>query len=312
MNNRFTWKGGSGSLGDPPQWIDQTSGAPGPPTSADDADFLVATAGTLSGAGVARIALFDGGSTPWTLTGTLTAESLYVGQANTSSLTVSVGTISLSGGDATNTGFLGVGNRPGSQGSLTIDAGGTVMNAQAAQTSLTPNFLTNIGYQGTGTVTVRGFLYAGVNGLTLGLGTAASSGTLLVTQGGLVTTATFDSTLLSALAVGKVGTGAITVRDPSSTMIASGYANFGRGGTGHLVVENQGSFTGGSASPDFSLLIGGGGVALGGTGSSGSAWLYGGTADALVTTGGVLSSLYNLTVGSGGSTGALTVQSQGV
>lgn len=228
-------------------------------------------------------------------------------------LNVNGGTVAVSGGDANSTGFLTIGSQADGQGTMTIGAGGAVRNDQLAQTGATPNFLTNIGARGTGTATVSGtgaLLDAGVNGLTLGLGTAASSGTLLVEQGGTVRTATFDSNLLSALSVGKVGTGTLTVTDPGSSVISTGFTNFGRGGTTHLVVENQASFTGGGGGS--SLLIGSGTSAVGGTGSSGPAWLYGGTADALGTTGGVLSSLYNLTVGIGGSTGTLTVRDQGV
>ena len=247
--------------------------------------------------------------------GSWTAEALNVGLRGTGDLAVHGGSITVNGGDATSTGFLNVGHRAGSQGSLMIDAGGTVRNAQSAQAGPTPNFLTNIGYEGTGTVTVSGIgslLDAGVNGLSLGLGATAGSGTLLVEKGGTVRTATFDSTLLRALSLGKVGTGALTVTDAGSSIISNGSTGFGRGGTGHLAVENHASFTGGSANPNSSLLIGSGGVAVGGHGSSGAAWLYGGTADALVTTGGLLTSLYNLTVGSGGSTGTLTVQNQGI
>jgi T5SS/PEP-CTERM-associated repeat protein len=220
--------------------------------------------------------------------------------------TVQVGTtLTVGTGGTISNGATETGN-----GILTIGAGGTVELTGTAQTSVYGVYLgnSNIGTASTenAVATVSGtgaVLNTNGNGLAVAqYGTA----TLTVSQGGSVASGTPDSNLIAALAIGRQGSGTVTVTDINSGITANGNAYVGRAGTGSLIVENQGSVVIGLDG------LGAGGLSIGGGGTNSGSILYvGGTGTALITSGGDLFSQANIDVGRNGATGTLTVQSGG-
>ncbi len=114
---------------------------------------------------------------------------------------------------------------------------------------------------------------ATVNGEGFGVSVGAvGDGSLLIGQGGQVLAATkyaADDAVTAGAAAGA--TGAITVTDPGSALIATGQLGLGVGGQGSLLVENQGAVTTGNNSADTNE-----GVDIGQTaGGSGTATVTG-------------------------------------
>ena len=245
MSNTFTWNTTNGAWSTGSNWTDITSGTAGPPTSADTAEFFQLnglSGGTITGIGTALDAFFAG-LDAWVLDGTFTtgeeiiapvagssgdvvlqgtgsewstSGDLITGQEGGGTLTINSGaTISASGT------FNAVGNEAGGDGSLVINAGGTFISTLAAQTT---NFVLNIGDQGSsgtlpaanGNALVTGtgaLLDLGANELSIGLN--GGDGDLTVANGGSVVVATPNSSTISALSVGKVGSGTVTVTGTS-------------------------------------------------------------------------------------------------
>ncbi len=128
---------------------------------------------------------------------------------------------------------------------------------------------------------------------------------------------TADSRVIAALSLGNRTSsgGGLSVTGPGSSAVADGYVYVGRGGTGTLVVNQFGTFIGGSAatgsgtgaSAAFGVTIGDGTPNLDVNGNPNSPLYFGGTGVAQVSNGSVLYSRDKLSVGSLGSTGFLLV-----
>jgi T5SS/PEP-CTERM-associated repeat protein/autotransporter passenger strand-loop-strand repeat protein len=222
--------------------------------------------------------------------------------------TVQVGTTLYvaDGGTITTSGAISAGTTETASGTVTIGTGATLELTGPVQTLSYGVYLgdSNNGNAGTenAVATVSGvgaLLNTNGNGLDVAQDGTAS---LTVSQGGSVAAGTADSSLISALAIARQGSGTVTVTDPGSQVTANGFVYVSRGGTGSLIVENQGSvaigFDGKGAG---GLQIGGGGTSTGGT------LFVGGTGTALITAGGSVFSEGVIEVGLNGSTGSLTV-----
>ena len=262
-------------------------------------------------------------------TGTDGADYITIGQGGYTGFTVYGGTsdvtVSSGGTLSSASGLISVGRNIGGNGTLNVMAGGTVRSTAAATVT---TFTLGIGTTAasgtdpasTGAVTVSGagaLLDLGQNGASVGL---AGTGSLTVSNGGKALFKTTDSTTLGALAAarnpGSVGT--VTVTGAGSSITAAGFVSVGRAGTGTLLVDQGGSFTGGSpivadgigpnaAAP---VLIGDGTPNVNSvTGLPNSPLYFGGTASARVVNGSTLHSLGNLDVGRRGSTGSLLIDS---
>ena len=201
----------------------------------------------------------------------------------------------------------------GGSGTLDIGAGGTV------ELTLAPQDVDYGVYVGSansdvsgptdaasGTLIVSGsgaLLNTNGNGLSIG---PLSNGSMTVSQGGTVITGTPDDAEINALAIGKQGTGSLTVTDAESSFIANGGIYVGRAGTGTLTVENSATVE--------ALLDGqgNGDIGIGGAGLTNGNTLYsGGSGTALVTSGGDLFSETGIVVGKNGTSGTLTIQDGG-
>ena len=165
------------------------------------------------------VAVSSGGS--WTVDG----NGLIVGQSGTGSLTVGAAT-----GTSTVSvdGPIYVGQDTDSSGTVTINAGGTLEDTEPSQSA---NYLVQIGYMGTGAVTVSGtgaLLNTNVNPTTIGW---AGTGSLTVSDGGTVDVGTPDSSN-AGLSLGRGGTGSVTVDGAGSSITVVGNVIDGRAGTG--------------------------------------------------------------------------------
>ncbi len=250
------------------------------------------------------------------------------------------------GGTATNTAFGGasdavvksggvlmvaapfsVGRNVGGNGTLTVGPGGTVIINEAPSVSVYALQVGNTaasaaGAGSTGAVVVSGagaLLDVQQNGASVGLG---GSGTVSLSGGGIARSASTDSRQIAALAVGR-DTGAIgtlTVSGAGSSYDAAGFVYVGRAGSGTLVVDQGGSFVGGSAATGdstganqaFSVVIGDGSPTFDVNGVPISPLYFGGTGAARVTNGSTLRSRGNLTVGNRGTAGTLLVDTGSV
>ena len=157
----------------------------------------------------------------------------------------------------------------------------------------------------------------GQNGLSVGQG---GSGSLIVSAGGTVRSASTNSLNLSTLASARAAgsTATITVTGTGSSITATGYVYIGRAGTAALLVDQGGSFVGGRAAVADGIGINGqSGVSIGDgelnvnafTGIPNNPVYFGGSSSARVQNGSTLRSLGSLTVGRNGSTGTLVVDS---
>jgi T5SS/PEP-CTERM-associated repeat protein len=222
---------------------------------------------------------------------------LTVGGSGTGTLTVNGGVVAVAG-------IISVGSNTGAVGSVTIENDGTLKETEASQSS---KVALDIGYEGSGTVTVTGtgsLLDLNTNPLQVGNG-AGGIGILTVAAAATAKLGSSNSTTgVEALSVGRAGgTGTIVVN--AGTLTVDGYADVGLGGTGSILVENNGSL---AFAADISAAAG---LSIG-KGSSGSiSDGTGGTGAVTVTAGSTLTSAQNISVGGNGDDGTLTVNDQG-
>jgi T5SS/PEP-CTERM-associated repeat protein len=257
-----------------------------------------------------------GGSGEATVTssGQLTAQNINIG-GNGSDGVLNVnsgGTVeAVTGvviGDATSI----TGTVYGGTGTLNIGAGGVVKVTEPAQTN---NFVIEVGTANSsvggpttlsdGVLNVSGvgaLLDTNGNGIDVG---RLGDGSLSVDQGASVVAGTQDSNLLAATTIGRLGNGSVTVSDPGSTYTANGLVVVGRGGTGVLAIENQGKFVVGLDTE------GSGGISIGAAQGSGTSIQTGGSGTGLITGDGDLFSQQNISVGSYGASGQLTITTGG-
>ena len=295
----YSWNSTSGAFGFAPNW-----GLAGLPGASDIALFGPSSATyTIGGIGtVASLQFLAGGS--WALSGAVSTGN--AGDLGT--LTV------LSGGTLTLTsGLFAIGGANGADGTLLINAGGTVRSTVAAQTS---GNLVTIGGSGgsTGAVTVSGagaLLDGGLNPGGIG---NIGAGMLTVANGGTASFASTNSAVAAALTAGRVtgSSASIAVTGAGSTLMASGYTYLGRAGTATLTVSAGGTFTGGSAATGtvagYSITIGDGSPGTDSTGTPIAKPDFGGSATATVTgSGSLLRSLNQIRIGYRGTTGSLVV-----
>jgi T5SS/PEP-CTERM-associated repeat protein len=272
----------------------------GVPNADDFATFgaMSLQGGTISGTGTA-LQLSIRGTGTWTLAqnATLTATvGLFVGSGgHPGTLTVGSGNTILTGG------YLDVGNLAGSNGQLTVN-GGVIRDTGPAA----PGILAIVGVQaatagtmaatGTVTVTAGGTIDLGDNALALGYGTG-TSGDMTISAGGSVNATTRNSNIYAAVAIGRLGSGTLTVTDAGSQLTANGNVYVARSMASSLTVEASARFiVTDDATGQANVLIGDGNTTgVGGTGIAAVA-----TGGELVTTGGV-------SVGTLGTSGQLNV-----
>jgi T5SS/PEP-CTERM-associated repeat protein len=129
------------------------------------------------------------------------------------------------------------------QGVIDVGAGGLLKADGSGITSVgASDILVGDGVGATGALNVTG-AGATVNsgGYRIGIG-AAGQGSLLISQGGTVLAGTPYASDEAIYAGGSVGaTGAVTITDPGSKLIATGQLLVGSSGQGSLLIENQGT-----------------------------------------------------------------------
>ena len=237
-----------------------------------------------------------GGAAYVDLSGTLaTAGELRVGYTTNGSLTIESGATVIANTPTSSTAAVAIGSSAGSNGTIIIAAGGSLLLDAAPDTA---NYLLVIGNAGQGTLAVAGAgatLDTGGNALALG-NSAGSNGVLTVTDGAHVTTSTGNSAVIAAAAIGRVGAGTLLVSDPGSTFTANGLLYVGRAQSGVLAIENSGVVFAGAGS-DVTIGVGNGTLAS----------LTGGVALAEITSGGSLMDSGSLVVGGNGVNGFLDV-----
>ncbi len=198
-------------------WNDSTNGlnpAAAAPGSIDAAQFT-SGGGTITGTGTAATLLFLGANA-WTVTSSaslVTAGGVNVGTTGTGTLTVN-GTASIT-----------------SQGTADIISG-AAGNAALA------------------TVSGKGSAWNSTGELTVG---DQGTGTLIVTKQATVGATAQPSLDAAVLGASLGGEGWLQVTGTASAFTALGQLDVGQSGTGHLLVENQGTVrTGGNAAVDAS------------------------------------------------------------
>ena len=297
-----------------------------------------------------------GGEATATIDGTdslLQARNVVIGKAGLGHMTVSHnGTLSLNGSDINNDGLVlgfnnsdgttpvggggdltvnsggqvllgggtfGVANNPNAKGTISVGAGGTIRSTAAANTtSFTLSIASNTNSNATtnGSVTVAGsgaLIDMGNNSTAIG---NSGNGTFIVGAGGTAKSASADSRLISALAMGRNATGnaKLTISGAGASYTATGYTYIGRAGTAALTVDQGGTFTAGLAATGdgtgingFQNVVVGDGTSLVDSFGNPNTQYLGGTSTATVGANGTLHTLAGLTVGRNGSTGALTI-----
>jgi fibronectin-binding autotransporter adhesin len=253
----FIGRGGSGTL---------TVADSAVATLGDASDAVaIGSGGTTAGPGTASI---TGGTGLLQVTsdGVLDAVSmLEIGDnGDTGTATVDAGGTIEAGGQ------IGIGDGSSTYGSgtgtVTVGAGGTLragLTPGAVASGLSSIYLGNYGTS-VGTLNVKGAgALADANGYRINIG-VISTGFMTVSAGGTAlsgsTGAGYPALQLGAHA-GSEGT--LTITDAGSTFTATGEADIGLASKGHLLIENAGAMTTGSASSGF--VIGNS------TGSSGDA-----------------------------------------
>ncbi len=293
----FIWNTGSGAFNTPTNWTPA-----GPPGPADTALFNANT-GTISGTGaVGTLNLSAGG--PWTFTGGISGGTIYV---NDSTTVTGTGVFTLTGN------YVIVANGANATGTLTVSGGGKLLSTAPATTANSGLYVgggsTATGANGTLTVTgSSSTLSTGSNAAAIG---ETGTGVLNVLSGATATVASPNSSLISALAVGRAGIGTVNVTGTGSSLTANGYVYIGRAGTATLNVGTGATFTGGSAAagatPSYGVAIGDGSPTLDANGVLNNPLYYQGTGTAQITGGSTLHSIGNLLVGYRGSNGVLLV-----
>ncbi len=280
---------------------------------------VVATDQNTIGAGgtINGVAAFGGsGSFSVLLGGVATLENTLVAgnQGDSGSVLVAgVGSRLNLGGQL----FLGSGTtNPNGAGSLSVQDGGNVALTAAGDTS---KYYVVVGNSAStsGILTVNGAgatLDSGANGVAIGY---SGTGSATVSGGGTVRSSSADSAVNAALAIGRTAgaAGLLTVSGMGSSYTASGYVFVGRAGTGTLIVDQGGTFTGGQGAGgtalEYAVTIGDGTPTLGANGMPNSPLLFGGTGTARVSNGAMLHTLGNLDVGRRGTSGSVTVDTAG-
>ena len=298
--SNYLWRAGSGLFGTAADWQNTTTGA-NPATSApgiNDTASWSGAVGTVTGTGsVAQLTVNAGTPSGLVLAGQLTTVSaLFAGSATIGS-----------GGTLTVTGNrLSVAGTTSAPANLTVNSGASILDTAAADTS---TFYLAIGADAgsAGSVTVTGpnaSIDVGANATTIG---RFGTGSLSISGGATVRSATANSAANVALSVGSRvgGSGILTITGAGSSYTASGSAFVGRAGSGTLVIDQGGSFTGGSAATASVSSLG---VTIGsGTTTTGTTVVFGGSGAATVTNGSVLHSLGDIDVGYDGVTGTMVV-----
>jgi T5SS/PEP-CTERM-associated repeat protein len=204
----------------------------------------------------------------------------------------------------------------GGTGALNIGTGGTVLVTEAPQTAGYAAVIgtdnSNVGGPttlATGEVSVSGsgaLLNTNDNGISVG---QYGNGILTVSQGGSVAAGTANINLLVGLSVGQFGDGSLVLTDPGSTMTLAGGGFIGRAGAGTGLIENHATLIVNSVTNGVSgLSIG---SASGSNNSTQTSVQTGGSGDLQVTTFGDLYSHGIETVGRGGATGSIEVNTGG-
>ena len=198
-------------------WNDTTDGlnpAASAPGSIDAAEFI-SGGGTITSAGTAATLLFAGANA-WTVS---SSASLVASGG------VNIGT--------TGTGTLSV------NGAASITSQGTIDTISGASDNTA---LVAVGGKGTAWNSA-GELIIGDQG----------NGTLVINQQATASATAKPGLFAAVLGAGNGGEGSLHVTGTSSDFIAFGQLNVGQSGTGHLLVENQGTVrTGGNAAVDAS------------------------------------------------------------
>ena len=258
----YTWtQSGGGDFNAPSNWTIDGNPATTAPGASDTVFFNAATTGTISGNGdVTRIFVNDPAS-----------DLTFTGQTQLATIDID-GKVTLATG-ASFTASLGVGVAPdaGSTGTFIIGPGATY------QGTITPqaNFqLFNIGNgaAATGTVIVQGpgaLVDTGDNPASIAT-TATSTGSLQISDGGVVRFGTINPSALLSVTVGRGGTGTVTVDGAGSQLDLSGAMYAGRGGTGTVTLTHGASLTEAAVGTGFASNFGAGGgspLLTGGTGT---------------------------------------------
>jgi T5SS/PEP-CTERM-associated repeat protein len=230
----YTWKlSGGGDFNSPSNWTlngNPATTSPGP----NDIAAFNSTKGTISGNPDVYEIAFNSDTSNLTFTGQTT---VVFG-------TDIRGTLRLASGASISAGGLGVAAPQGSSGTLIVGPDASYHGTYPAQTNY---YLFNIG-EGTGvngTVIVQGpgaLVDTGANGARVGPN-PTSTGSLRILAGGVAKFATSDPSNLASLAVGRGGTGSVTVDGTGSQLQLSGYLYAGRAGTGTVTLTNGATLT---------------------------------------------------------------------
>jgi len=274
---KYTWRVGSGDLALAADWINATTGqnpAPTPPGSGDDASFNT-PGGTVPGpAAVNSLTVNAGAVAPWTFTGQVTANTAFLAGATA---LAGGGTLLLNPAQKSAY-LLAIGQSSGSQaaagGSLVVDGAGSVVDG---------------GAQGGAS-----------------LGQLGGSGALTISNGGAGRFATTNLTDAAALAVGRVGTGVVTVTGQGSSLALTGgfYAGRATGSSGTITVSAGGALTQAAAVATDAVTIGDGGTVNG-------TFLTGGKGELDIVGGGAATLAQQVLVGGNGATGVVLVSDAG-
>ena len=260
----------------------------------------------LVGEDAGSVGTLDVGDAGITVSGTYSEVGNLAGSTGAVTVT-SGGTFTLASGE------LVIGNKAGADGTLTISAGGQLVSTEAAQTT---NYILEIGNAAaaagepaaSGTVTVTGsgaLLAMGSNGIAVGY---HGSGTLTVQSGATVETETANSADLSALSVGRFGSGLVDVTGAGSVLDAIGsvYAGRASGAFGEIAVTSGGMLT---QSPD---PTGSDPFGVGTADTTAGQTASGGTGVLDVNTDGVVDLAGSLTVGANANTGTVALDTGGI
>jgi autotransporter family porin len=254
----YTWvPSGGGDFNVASNWtLDgvTASTAPGPN---DIAEFDVAATGTISGNfNIFELHPFNNASN-WTFTGqiTIVASDIHgtMTLASGASITASVG--------------IGVAEDAGALSTLVVGPGASYINTLPAQSGLYPLNIGN-GSNATGTVIVEGpgsLVDTEFNGASVAVGAATGTGLLQISDGGIAEFATTNPNQLVSLAVGRSGTGTVTVDGAGSQLQLTGIMYAGRGTTGNATVTlaNGASLTETAVGVGFATRFGSGGLVNG-------------------------------------------------
>ena len=299
MASNYLWRVGNGLFGTAVDWQNTATGT-NPATSApgiNDTASWSNLVGTVTGTGsVAQLTVGSGTPGGLVLAGQFTTVSaLFAGSAALGS-----------GGTLTVTGKqLSVTGTTSAPAILTVNSGASILLTAAADTSA-PYLAIGSGAGEAGTVTVTGpnaSIDLGANAAQIGY---AGNGSLNISGGATVRSATADSSIRVALSLGTLasGSGTLTITGAGSSYTATGSAFFGRAGNGTLVIDQGGSFTGGSAA---TATVSSDNVTIGNGQSASATALFGGSGAVTLANGSVLHTLGNLIVGQNGDTGTMVV-----